>query len=352
MNRKKTKPKILIILGPTATGKTKLAVKLARKFNGEIVSADSRQVYKGMDIGTGKDIHEFKVKSQKSKVKIIPYHLIDVVSPKADFNVAKFQKLAYKAIDDILSRGKLPIVVGGTGLYISAIVDGIAFGESKACPERSRRVKSQKSKVIRKKLGKLSLKQLLVRLKKVDIKTYKIIDKKNRRRVQRALEIYYETGLPKSQQQKKQPRYNCLQIGILPPQPPLSGGRRNDSPLLGGRRNDSPLLGGARGGVQIANRLNQRLRGGALIKEVKNLHNKQKVSWKRLENFGLEYKWVSYYLQGKLNYQEMKEGLTRDIKKFAKRQMTWFKRDERIVWESDYQKIFKLIQNFYNADKA
>jgi len=312
--------KILVILGPTATGKTKLAVKLALKFNGEIVSADSMQVYKGMNIGTGKDLNEYEIKN-KSKIlsnvkcqmsNVVPYHLIDVVSPNTDFNVAKFQKLAYKAIDDILSRGKLPIIVGGTGLYVSAVVDGLVLPKLQ--------IANYKLQIIRNKLEKLSLKQLLARLKKVDLKTYEIIDQKNRRRVQRALEIYYETGVPKSKQQEKHPLYDCLQIGLS-----------FSKEILHQR---------------IEKRLDDWLLGGALIKEIKNLHYKQKVSWNRLESFGLEYKWGALYLQNKVEYEEMKENIARDIKRFAKRQMTWFKRDERIVWKSDFNQITKLINKF------
>src|SRR3989344_7353571 len=126
LNRKN---KIVAIIGPTASGKTKLGVYLASKFNGEIVSADSRQVYRGMDVGTGKDLDDYKLRiknyeSGKIKIIKIPYHLIDVVSPKTEFNLAKYQKLAYKAIDDVLKRGKLPILVGGTGLYLQAVIDG------------------------------------------------------------------------------------------------------------------------------------------------------------------------------------------------------------------------------------
>ncbi|MFH1565371.1 MAG: tRNA (adenosine(37)-N6)-dimethylallyltransferase MiaA [bacterium] len=337
------KTKILIILGPTATGKTKLAVKLAQKFNGEIVSADSRQVYKGMDIGSGKDLKEY------GKIK---YHLIDVVSPNTNFNVAKFQKFAYTAIDDIIKRKKLPIIVGGTGLYISAIVDGFVFPNQNTCKVRknnynptlpltpsaegvrgrvilaqsnnnfsiSSKITTTSPDQIRKKLNKLSPNQLLARLKKIDPKTYETTDIKNRRRVQRALEIYYLSGKPKSQQEKPNPRYDCLQIGINIPKEVIH--------------------------KKIDKRLEQRLRGGAMTREVKNLHCKQKVRWKKLESFGLEYKWVSLYLQKKINYQEMKENLAREIKQFSKRQMTWFKRDERIVWESDVKGIKTLINDF------
>ena len=146
---KKEKKKLIVILGPTASGKTSLAVELAYKFNGEIVSADSRQVYKGMDIGTGKDLEEYKFKG-----KNIPYHLIDVVKPNTKFSLARYQKLAYKAIDNILKGGKAPFLVGGTGLYIQAVVDGYVLPLAKPDLE------------LRKRLAKFSLKQLLARLKK------------------------------------------------------------------------------------------------------------------------------------------------------------------------------------------
>ena len=164
------KKNVLVILGTTSSGKTKLAVKLAKKFNGEIISADSRQVYKGMDVGSGKDLLEYGK---------VPYHLIDVVLPKKEFSVADWQKLAIKAIEDIFSRGKLPIVCGGTGLYVSALVEGYQFPNSLT-----------DLKKIRQKYDKKTLSQLLIELKKIDPATYKIIDKKNRRRVQRAIEIY------------------------------------------------------------------------------------------------------------------------------------------------------------------
>jgi len=134
MNQEAKAEKIVVILGPTATGKTRLAVKLAKKFNGEIISADSRQVYRGMDIGTGKDLQDYKIKipsrakaSAGKQETNIPYHLIDVISPKAGFNVAKYQQSAYQAIDGVLSRNKQPFLVGGTGLYIDAVVKGYRF---------------------------------------------------------------------------------------------------------------------------------------------------------------------------------------------------------------------------------
>ena len=293
-------PKVIIILGTTSSGKTKLAVKLAKKFNGEIISADSRQVYRGMDIGTGKDLAEY------GKVSC---HLIDVISPKDQFTVADWQKMAYEKIQDILKRGKLPIVCGGTGLYISALVEGYNLSE----------IRYQKSD-IRNKLNKLSLKQLLVRLKKIDPKTYQVIDKKNRRRVQRALEIYCETGQPKSAQLSKNlPPYEFLQIGVTFPKAILK--------------------------KRIKQRLKHRLEKEGMINEIKRL-NRQGVSWSRLEEFGLEYRFISRYLQGKISYQEMVEQLNRAINDFAKRQMTWFKKDKRIRWVKDLNEVKNQVNKF------
>jgi len=205
------KNKVIVILGPTSAGKTKLAVSLAKKFDGEIISADSRQVYRGMDVGTGKDLAEYVIKSEirnpKSETARIPYHLIDIIDPKKQFTVAEFQRLAYKAIDEILARGKTPIVCGGTGLYISALVEGYVLQAT-----------SYKLQAIRNRLNRLTLKQLLAQLNKIDPRTYKVIDKNNRRRVQRALEIYYQTGKTKSEQLKKQkPPYGFLLLGITLP---------------------------------------------------------------------------------------------------------------------------------------
>lgn len=310
MSKKAILKKIIIILGPTATGKTKLAAKLASKFNGEIISADSRQVYRGMDIGTGKDLKDYKVKLKGAGV---PYHLIDVISPKIGFNVAKYQQLAYRAIDDVLSRGKQPFLVGGTGLYIDAVVKGYTFDQ----------IKDQRSKIknkrIRKELNKLLLPRLLARLKKIDPATYKVIDKKNRRRVQRALEIYYETGQPKSAQPAAvPPGYEILILGIKFPLEKIY--------------------------QKIDSRLEARIKEG-MIAEVKKLR-RQGVSWKRLDEFGLEYRYVSRYLRGLLSYEQMIAELRQAIHHFAKRQLTWFKRNKDIIWIKNYPEAEKKIKKF------
>ena len=294
-----TRYKIIVILGTTSSGKTKLAVRLAKKFNGEIISADSRQVYRGMDVGSGKDLAEY------GKIK---YHLIDIVSPKKDFSVAAWQKLAYQKIEDIVKQGKLPIVCGGTGLYISALVEGYLMPEEIV------------DKAVRNKLNKKSLKQLLDQLKRIDLDTYNIIDRNNRRRVQRALEIYYQSGRPKSKMVGKiKPDLDFLKIGLTFPRNVLN------------RR--------------IAKRLKIRLTKEGMVKEVEMLRQSG-VSWKKLEAFGLEYRFVARYLQGKLTYQEMEDDLAKAIKDFAKRQMTWFKRDKEINWIKNYSQAVVLVKKF------
>ena len=188
-----------------------------------------------MDIGTGKDLGDYGR---------VPYHLIDVVSPKKQFTVAEYQRRAYRAIDDILKRGRLPIVCGGTGLYVTALTEGYVLPQN-----QKSKIKNQK---LRKKLEKLNLEQLLGKLKKVDPATYMVVDKKNRRRVQRALEIYYLTGRSKSEQAGKQkPAYRFLLLGLTLPKPALY------------RR--------------IQGRLQQRLDQG-LVEEVERLH-RQGGSW-------------------------------------------------------------------------
>ncbi|MBN1779072.1 MAG: tRNA (adenosine(37)-N6)-dimethylallyltransferase MiaA [Candidatus Buchananbacteria bacterium] len=298
------KNKVIVILGPTASGKTKLAVELAKKLNGEIISADSRQVYRGMDIGTGKDLDEYGG---------IRYHLIDVVDPNDQFSLADYQKLAYQAIEDALKRGKLPIVCGGTGLYISAVVEGYVLPET--CNTK------HVTQNIRKKLDEMSLDKLLVELEKIDPETFAIIDQKNRRRVQRALEIFYQTGVTKSAQISKQkPPYDFLQIGINLPKKTLY--------------------------QKIDTRLIERLKKEGMIDEIKNLHENG-VSWQRLDDFGLEYRYVSRYLQAQLDYQEMVKQLKQAIRQYTKRQMTWFRRDKNIIWvDQKLTDIDHQIKNF------
>lgn len=297
--RHKMLPKIIAILGPTATGKSDLAVDLAKKFNGEIISADSRQVYKGLDLGSGK--------ITKTEMKNIPHHLLDVVSPnRKKYSVADFQKLAYKKIDDILRRGKLPIVAGGSAFYIQSIVDGIILPEIKADP------------ALRKKLEKWPLEKLQTKLKKLDPERYTEIDQQNPVRLIRAIEIATQIGrVPKM---KAAPKYDCLQIGLKLPQSELHD--------------------------RIARRLEKRMKKGMLA-EAKRLHENG-LSWKQMESLGLEYRYMALHLQKKISRAEMLEQIQIKSQQFAKRQMTWFKKDARIQWfnPSQTQKIFGGVEKF------
>ena len=304
--------KILVILGPTSSGKTGLAVKLALKFDGEIISADSRQVYKYMDIGTGKDLGEYEIKSKAKgqKSKVIPYHLIDIVHPNTEYNLAKFVRDANKAIQDVLDRGKLPIICGGTGLYLQALVDNFNLSQVKP------------NKKIRHELESLSASQLYAKLKKINKKFAEKLndsDKKNKRRLIRYLETIGGSPIAKT---KKKSVYDYLVIGLNPGKEILN--------------------------KKIYKRLIERLEKEDMIGEVERLHEKYEVSWKRLSNFGLEYKYVSLYLQDKLNHEEMVEKLFIAIRQFAKRQMTWFRRWEKqgreIVWYQNDKEALKKIK--------
>lgn len=280
-------PKILVVLGPTASGKSDLAVKLALERNGEIISADSRQVYKGLDIGSGK--------ITRAEMKGVPHHLLDVVSPNKVFTASDYSAAAKKAIEDIIARGKLPIICGGTGFYIDAVLYGDSFAPVPPNP------------AIRKKLEKLPTKKLAEKLSELDPERFSSIDVKNRVRLIRALEIVLSTGKPVPKIRKK-PLYDAERIGILWPMEELD--------------------------KRIEIRLDKRLESG-MVDEVANLKfppRSKGLSWKRLYELGLEYRYISLYLKGELNYKEMRDLLLTATKQYARRQMTWFKRDKDIKW--------------------
>lgn len=290
-------PKVIVIAGPTASGKSDLAVWLAKKIKGEIISADSRQVFKGMDIGTGK--------ITKKEMQSIPHYLLDIASPKKRFTVTRFQKLANQAINSILKKNKIPIICGGTGFYIQSVIDGLIFPQVK--PDLS----------LRKKLEKKSAKQLFSLLKKRDPKRARIIDKDNKRRLIRALEIAIKTNNP-IPELKKQKNFDILFLGI-----------KKDKKELQKR---------------IEKRLLKRLDQG-MIKEVKKL-KASGISYKKLYDFGLEYRYLSLFLQNKITYQEMVSLLQKEIEKYAKRQITWFKKDKRIIWIKNKKEMLSLVKNF------
>jgi tRNA dimethylallyltransferase len=302
--KKQKKNKLLVILGPTASGKTALSIKLAKKFGGEIISADSRQVYRGLDIGSGK--------ITKKETRGIPHHLLDVANPKKRFSVAQFQKLAKRIIKKILAKNKLPVLVGGTGFYIQSIVDNIILPEVKP------------NWALRKKLENKTTEELFAMLKKLDPVRAKNIDKHNPRRLLRAIEIIITTKQPILKIERGPTSLEILQIGIKKDRKELA--------------------------YLIKNRLLRRLKNNAMIKEVKKLHG-QGLSWKRLEEFGLEYRYVAQYLQGGLNYQEMINKIQKESEHFVKRQMTWFGRDKRIKWIKNYKEAENIIKKFLLSKK-
>lgn len=299
---KNQNPKIVVILGPTASGKSDLGIKLSKKFNGEIISADSRQVYMGMNIGTGK----ITKKEQQS----IRHHLLDMANPKKIFTVSDFKKLGEKAINDIVSRNKLPVVVGGTGFYIDTLVYDLNLPQ--VPPNKS----------LRSGLNRLTAEQLFHKLKNLDPRRAKTIDRYNKHRLIRALEIIDSIGkvpVLNTKYETLNTRYNVLWLGLKP---------KNLE-------------------ERIKERLDKRLRQG-MVKEVKSLLKKG-VSKKRLNDFGLEYKWVSQYINNKIDYGEMHEGLLRDIIKYSKRQMTWFKRNKEIHWVKNQKQAERLISDFFRS---
>lgn len=268
--------KVIVVCGPTATGKSDFAVELAQKVNGEIISADSRQVYNGLDIGSGK--------ITKKEMKGVPHYALDIANPKRVFSVAQYKKYADKTISDILKRNKIPIICGGTGFYIDTILHDQKFPEVKP------------NKTLRKQLEKLSSEQLFQKLELLDSDRALEIDRRNKVRVIRAIEIAEALGsVPKIKRVKK---YD-IEWHYL------------DFP-------DETLK------QRIHDRLLKRMKTG-MVMEVKRLHT-QGVSWKRLESLGLEYRYLALYLQAKLSREEMLAQLEFAIWHYAKRQRTWFKK--------------------------
>ncbi|HRY52503.1 MAG TPA: tRNA (adenosine(37)-N6)-dimethylallyltransferase MiaA [Candidatus Portnoybacteria bacterium] len=288
---------IIVIVGPTASGKSDLAVFLSKKYNGEVISADSRQIYKGMDIGTGK--------ITRKEMAGIPHYLLDVASPSRRFTAAQYKKLAQQAIKNIQRKNKLPIICGGTGFYIRALIDDLQIPKIK--PDLK----------LRAQLEKKTTTELFAQLKKLDPRRAKEIDRHNPRRLVRALEIIYKTGQPVPEL-KLEPQPNVLFLGIKKSRPELA------------RR--------------IKRRLQKRFKQGMLT-EVKKLR-KQGLSWQRLDSFGLEYRWLARFLQNKISYTEMVERLQKDIEHFAKRQMAWFGKDSRIHWIKNPAQARKITSDF------
>ena len=271
-----------MILGATASGKTALAVRLAHELGGEIISADSRQVYQGMDLGTGKDLNQYVIDGKK-----INYHLIDVVEPQEEFSLFDFQKIFYEIFTDLQQKNVLPIMVGGTGLYLEAV---LASYDLPFAP---------RDESLRKKLSVKTKKELQEMLLSLKPNVHNKTDLQDQERLIRAIEIELARKIVSNKSYK--PDIDAVVFGI-----------RWERQLLRQR---------------ITNRLEERLNQG-MVEEVKSL-NKRGISWERLESFGLEYRFISMYLQSKISYEEMKEDLNAGIHQFSKRQETWFRRMEK-----------------------
>lgn len=297
----------ICILGPTASGKTSVAVSLAYSLNGEIISADSRQIYIGMDIGTGKDICEYEYEGHK-----IPYHLIDIVPAGDKYNLFKYKTDFTKVWNDCTSRGVLPVICGGSGLYLEAVIQGY---EMREVPENS---------ALRKELYLYSLEELAAKLA-LYRRLHNTTDIDTKKRAIRAIEIeeYYTTHPYNKDEALK---INPLIIGI-----DISRDLRRD---------------------KISKRLKTRLEEG-MVDEVKGLMNSG-VSSDDLIYYGLEYKYITNYILGNMSYEDMFSGLNIAIHQFAKRQMTWFRKMERaginIHWIDGNQEksdILKSINSLF-----
>ncbi len=296
------KSKLVVVLGPTASGKSGLGITLAQRFVGEIVSADSRQIYRGLDIGTAKVTPEERA--------LIPHHLLDVAEPGEVYTVAQFQQDAIAAINDILARGHQPFLVGGSPHYIQAVVDNLDIPHIEPQPE------------LRAQLEKRPLPELLAQLEELDPQSASTIDRNNPRRVIRALEVCLISGKPFSQQRKMaEPLYQSLLLGMEWPREVLY--------------------------QKIDARLDERMQQG-MVQEVQTLLD-EGVSHERLEALGLEYRYISRFLKGEFKGEdEMVQRLKYAIHDFTRRQLTWFRKDERIIWTEggDWERAEEVVREF------
>jgi len=297
------KPKVIAIVGPTASGKTSLSIFLAQKLKGEIISADSRQVYRGLDIGTGK--------VTKKEMAGVPHHLLDVASPKRQFSASDFVRLAHHACFGILQNNKIPIIAGGTGMYVDTLLGRMVFPD---VPPNEK---------LRTRLEKKTLSSLLVALEKKDPARAASIERTNKRRIIRALEIAEALGVsPKGG-------------------PTLAGEGAYDVLWLGVRLPEEKLY------KNIYSRLLSRIKDG-MVDEAIGLH-RLGLSYKHMEELGLEYRSLSYLLQKKISKEEFVEQLEFAIRHYAKRQIRWFKRNPDIHWVSSNTEALMLSKKFLSG---
>lgn len=306
------KLKLIAIVGPTASGKTALSIELARKYGGEIVSADSRQVYKGMDIGTSKAERDRGPGKLATGYRShgVPHHLIDIENPNEDYTVAEYKADAEAAIADILKRNKLPLLVGGTGLYVRAVLENLDIPKTKA----DTGLRAQIEKEIEEKGLAAVFEKLVAR----DPEAAYVVDPKNPRRVVRALEVAILTGEPFTAQRKKnKPLYEALKIGLNPPPEVLR--------------------------EQINWRIDVMMRDG-LADEVEKLVKKYGDQCVAFDAIG--YREIIDYLNSKISLQKAIEDMKLNTWHYAKRQMTWFRKDKEIRWVKDGKEADALVAGF------
>ena len=297
------KQKVIIICGPTASGKTGLSIELAKRINGEIISCDSMQIYKDMTIGTAKPTVE--------EMQGIPHHLIDFVPPDKRYSVAEFKKDALNAIDTVLEHGKVPIVVGGTGLYVNALTQNIEYPEIEIDTNYRNKLEERAEKE--------GLDALWKEANKIDTKAMQTISKNDKKRIMRVLEIYHQTGKTKTQLEEESklvpPPYEYITFAITMDREKLYD--------------------------RINKRVDIMIEQG-LIQEVKQLLKKYKEFPTAMQ--GLGYKEVVPYLNGKITKEEMIENLKMETRRYAKRQLTWFRKDKNIIWLDGLAKLDENIQ--------
>ena len=298
------KPKVIIICGPTASGKTALSIELAKKINGEVISSDSMQIYKDMDIGTAKP--------SKEEMQGIQHYLLDFVDPNQRYSVAEFKKDAERAIEEILAKGKTPIIVGGTGLYIDSLIYGIEYQDIELDQKYRQKLEERATKE--------GLEILYEEAKKIDSKAMEKISQNDKKRILRVLEIYKATGKTKTEQEIES--------------------RKN------GVKYDYKVFAINLEREVLYDRINKRVDimiEQGLIKEVEELLKKYKEFPTAMQ--GLGYKEVVEYLQGETTRDEMIEKLKMETRRYAKRQITWFKKNKQTIWigPKDLQKILDEV---------
>jgi tRNA dimethylallyltransferase len=285
------KPKVIVICGPTASGKTALSIELAKKINGEIVSADSMQIYIDMDIGSAKPT--------KEEMQGIKHYLLDFVLPSKRYSVAEYKKDATKAIEEIIKKGKTPIVVGGTGLYVDSLIYNIDYPEMELDEEYR--------KLLEERVKKEGLQKLYEEAKNIDPKAIEKISQNDKKRILRVLELYHQTGKTKTEQEIES--------------------RKNDVPY------EYHVFALTMDREKLYDRINQRVDimvEQGLINEVQNIVEKYSESPTAMQALG--YKEIKEYLDGKITKEEAIEKVKHETRKYAKRQLTWFRKNKQTIW--------------------